>query len=216
MTRPKRLAYSPVAGGANTIAASQTPLAAGNLTLNGALASGGVIPQQTLAYIVSQTSVGADQGRTLTITGTNADGVAQTEDLTAAGAGLTVVSTKLYRSISSIAVDAATADAITVGTPNTTLCAVSPTYPLNMYTEITRLAMDVSGTINVGTEVAFERPNDATAPTLNWVAAGISAGTADANGTAPSGAGAVRLKINSYTNAATVALQVTQVSPQRS
>lgn len=214
--KPKRLAYTLVAGGANTIATTQTPGAAGNLTLDGALAVGGVVPAQTLAYIISQTSVGADQGRTLVITGTDADGNAQTENLTAAGAGLTVVSTKYYRSISSIHVDAATAGAMTVGTPNTVSCAASPTYPLNMYAEITRLAMDVSGTINVGTEVAYERPNDATAPTLNWVAGGVSAGTGDANGTAPSGSGAVRLKINSYTNGATVALQVTQASPQES
>lgn len=214
--KSKRVAYTPVTGTTSNIATSQTPAGAGNLTLNGALASGGAILQQELAYIISQTSVSDETGKTILITGTNADNAAQTETVTCANTGATVVSTKFFRSIATIYVSAATTGAITVGTPNTTLCAVSPTYPLNMYAEITRLAMDVSGTINVGTEIAFERPNDATAPTLNWIAAGISAGTADANATAPSGSGAVRLKINTYTNSATVALQVTQTSPTRS
>lgn len=204
--KSRRLSYTPVAGGANTIATSQTPGGAGNITLDGALAVGGVIPQQELAYIVSQASVSDESGKTFTITGTNADGAPQTEDLTGANA-TTVVSTKFWRSISSISVSAATTGAITVGTPNTTLCAVTPTFPVDINKNYTTVAADIGGTINFTLQKAYERPTAGETP--NWITL-QAAGTVDVQATVTGPVGAVRAQINSYTNNATLALSILQ------
>lgn len=93
-------------------AASQTPVAAGNLTLNGALTSGGAY--SGLGRIVTITSAADDSGRTFTVTGTARDG-STSEDITGANAG-TATGTQFWTSITSIAVDAATAGAVQAGT----------------------------------------------------------------------------------------------------
>lgn len=207
--KPKRLSYTPVTGATNNIATSQTPGAAGNLTLDGALASGGVIPQQTLGYIISQTSVSDESGKTILITGTNADNAAQTETVTCAGAGLTVVSTKYFRSITSIYVSAATTGAITVGTPNTTLCAVTPTFPVDINKNYTTVACDIGGTINFTPQKCYERPTAGETP--NWITL-QAAGAVDVQTTVTGPVGAVRVQINSYTNNATLAFSILQSS----
>lgn len=107
---------------ANNVCQSQTPGGAGNLTLNGTLASS--VPTGTaVAYLglmrrIYFTCVGNESGRTFTITGLGYDAhggpFAVKETLTGANASL-VASQKLYYSITSIAIDAASANAITVG-----------------------------------------------------------------------------------------------------
>jgi hypothetical protein len=108
MMKPKRIAYTLVTQSTSNICSSQTPGAAGNLLINGALSVGGVLPTQTLGYLINVACAGADAGRTFTVTGLNADNQAQTETIAGANAGNTN-GTKFWRSISSIAVDAATA-----------------------------------------------------------------------------------------------------------
>lgn len=98
---------------ADGISTSQTPGAAGNLTITGALATTGVA---TLGYNrkVTITSAGNDSGRTFTITGTDEFGNAQTEDIT--GPNITTVTgTKDFLTVTQVAIDAASAGAITVG-----------------------------------------------------------------------------------------------------
>ena len=208
--RSKRLSYTPVTGTTSNICASQSPGAgAATLTIDGALAVGGVIPQQTLGYIVGITVAATDlSGRTFTITGTNADNAAQTEDV-AGPSSNTVYSTKYYRSISSITVTAGTDAAITVGTSNLTLCASTPTIPVDIYTNEHSLAVDVTGTINFTVQNCFERVNDATAPTPNWISiSALTSKTADTQSTVTDMVGAFRLLVNTYTNTAAFALQI--------
>lgn len=216
MMRPKTLNFAPITPSANGICLSQTPGASGNLNLNGALASGnavsfnntdqGIATQGRIAYLIDITGAANDSARTFTITGTDPDGKAQVE--TRAGPNVnTVTSVKFWRSILSIAIDAAAAGAITIGI-NATGQFVSQTIPLDLYEPQTTVAVDISGTINYDVQKAFERPTAGETP--NWVAGGLATQTADANTAYTSSTGAVRLKVNSYSAGATAKLQVLQ------
>ncbi len=108
---PQRVTLTPQSDD-NGICASQTPLAAGNLTIAGALASGGSVTLNH-AHLIVITSAGDDRGRTFTITGTQG-GYAQTEAVTGANA-TAATSTKYFDTVSQITVDDATAGAVIVG-----------------------------------------------------------------------------------------------------
>lgn len=101
------------AADADGVCASQTPGGAGNLTINGALASGGEVefdaPRQ-----VTITGTGNEAGKTFTITGTDETGAAASEAI-AGPNNSTVTTTTYFATVTQIAVDAATAAAITVG-----------------------------------------------------------------------------------------------------
>lgn len=98
---------------ADGISVSQTPSGAGNLTITGALASGGVA---TLGYgrKVTITSVGNDSSKTFTITGTDHIGNAQTESITGPNA-TTTTGTKNFVTVTQVAINGAAAGAVTVG-----------------------------------------------------------------------------------------------------
>ena len=100
------------------IATSQTPLAAGDLTLDGALASGGVATLGTgrVQRRVVISPVGIETGRTFTIEGTNADGTKISEELAGVAAPSVSQSARDYQTVTRVAVDAATAAAVSVGT----------------------------------------------------------------------------------------------------
>lgn len=100
---------------ADGVCASQTPLAAGALTLNGAL----VPASSTVAVFdvprgVSVASAGVDTTRVFTITGTDEYGETLVETITGVNAG-TVNGKKAFKRVTRVSVDAATAGAITVG-----------------------------------------------------------------------------------------------------
>ncbi len=117
MPRPVRITKALASASATAVAASQTPLAAGNLTLNGVSATG------SPAYVVLDTArqilftFAADESsRTFTIYGFDKpEGGAQIQE-SVAGAAATAVSTLGFGRITRISVDAATAGALTVGT----------------------------------------------------------------------------------------------------
>lgn len=204
--KPKRWAFTPVTQAADNILAAVTPGASGALTLDGALISGGVLARQTLAYILLLTTSAADQAKTITITGTNAEGAAQTETINLPNA-TTGFTTKAFRSISSITVSAALIGTLSIGTANSTLSAYSPTMPVDVYAQYTNLAADISGTINFTLQKCYEMVNRG--ETANWVTA-QAAGAIDVVTALTGPVSAVRIQINSYTNAATLALSVLQ------
>lgn len=96
------------------ISLSQTPLSAGNLTVTGAFATDGVatldIPRRVLI-----TCAGADSGRTFTVYGTNKAGDSISESI-AGSATSTTQSLLDFKTVTRVAVDAATAGAVKVGT----------------------------------------------------------------------------------------------------
>jgi len=95
------------------VCASQTPSGAANLTINGALASGGSVtfdqPRQVTVYGGSDES-----GKTFTVTGTDETGTAASEVITGPNA-TTVTSTGYFATITQVASSAATAGAVEVG-----------------------------------------------------------------------------------------------------
>lgn len=102
---------------ADGIAQSQTPLAAGNLTLNGALVSGGVATFATPRR-VQITSAADESARTFTVYGTarvEQGGISISEAVTGANIGA-AYTTQDFATVTRIAVDAATAGAVTAGT----------------------------------------------------------------------------------------------------
>lgn len=103
-----------VAASANGIALSQTPLAGGDLTINGAQATSGVASLTDQRRVII-TSAGNDSGRTFTIYGTRTGGQVISEAVTGANIGA-AQSVYDYNTVTRITVDAATAGAITVGT----------------------------------------------------------------------------------------------------
>lgn len=102
---------------ANGYALSQTPGAAGNLTLNGSLVTAGVGVPPAPAR-VGITSAGNDSGRTFTVTGTarpEQGGGVLVEKVKGANVG-TALTTQDFATVTQIATDAATAAAVTSGT----------------------------------------------------------------------------------------------------
>src|ERR1700676_3475056 len=156
--RPIKITQNPAAQSATVIAASQSPLGAGNLTL---AAAASAIDSAVGGRIVGIVSAGNDAGITFTITGVDQNGLTATEVVTgASGAPGTAVSTKFYKSISQIVVSGASASTVTVGTVNTTLSTSSQMIPLNFYNRIaTQVAVQVTGTINFTVKETFDSIN---------------------------------------------------------
>ena len=115
--KAKYIAADTTAADADGVCQSQTPAAGGeqNLTINGALSSGGVATF-VAARLITIASASDDSGRTFTVTGTDVNGNAQTE--TIAGPATTVTGTLYFRTVTQVTVDDNTAGAITVGMAN--------------------------------------------------------------------------------------------------
>ena len=116
----KYIAADTTAADADGVCQSQTPAGGGvqNLTINGALSSGGVATF-TAARLITIASASDDSGRTFTVTGTDVNGNAQVE--TIAGPATTVTGTLYFRTVTQVSVDDDTAGAITVGMANDSL-----------------------------------------------------------------------------------------------
>lgn len=169
--RPIVAAVGPLtAASANAIALSQTPGGAGALTINGALASGGVatLPQPRRVGI---TSAGNDSGLTFTITGADRSGMPASETL--AGANVGVVQSVLdYLTVASVTTSGATAAGVTVGT---TGVASTAWVRLDEWTEPqVSVQCDAVGTVNYTVESTLNDPNSPTDPVapsaVVWIA----------------------------------------------
>lgn len=134
----------------NYLAASQTPLAAGFLTLS----ANTITPPR----FVTIKSAGNDSGRTFTIVGVGPNNETQTEAVTGANAG-TATSTKTFAYVTSIYVDAATAGAVEAGV---TQSGYSQWIPMDIYTpnQVITTSASVSGTVNYSIEYTNEDPFD--------------------------------------------------------
>lgn len=205
--KPKRWAFTPVTQSATNISAAATPSGAGALTLGGALASGGVVPDLGLAYYLLITTDADDSGKTITITGTNNDGAAQVETATALPNATTKSSVKAFRSTSSITVSAACTGNVSIGTMNSTASAISPTMPLDIYCKDTTISSDISGTINFTVQKCYEMMNRGETPVWRTAEA---AGAIDVVTVLTGQVSGIRFLVNSYTNGATIALNVSQ------
>lgn len=131
------------------------------VTLNGAKAAAGVATMAA-AQKVTVLSGGNDLAKTALITGTDADGGAQTETLTLTN-GSTATSTNYFKTVTSIVISEAAAGNITAGF---TAVAISPTFKLYKQPLPARVAVGISvtGTINYDLQDCFTA-----APHTTWI-----------------------------------------------
>jgi hypothetical protein len=115
--RPVVLTKTLVAASVNTIAQSQSLGAAGNLTLNGSAASGGVATLDTQRRVLI-TSAGNDSGISFTVFGATDSGTAIQETVTGANAGA-VATNQDFATVTLVAASGATASTVQVGTNST-------------------------------------------------------------------------------------------------
>lgn len=144
----------------NGIAASQSTAGAGNLTINGALASGGVAtldaPRQVLI-----TSAGNDSGITFTVYGTTYGGHTVSETVTG-GSTAAVATNTDFATVTRVYASGATAGNVIVGT-NTK--AGSSWVRLDSWAfPQTAIQCNASGTVNYTVQVTMDDPNSPTSP----------------------------------------------------
>lgn len=158
--RPVTASVGPLtAATANNIALSQTPGAAGALTLNGALATGGVATLSSPQRIKITT---ADTTTTFTVVGTTPTGSLLTETLIAVGGS--AASTLDYSTVTSIKVNQGTTAAVTVGTSG---IGSTPWVRTDEWADSNvSIQCDVTGTVNYTVQASNDDPNSPTNPVL--------------------------------------------------
>ena len=195
MSKPFRKTYSLTAADADGIATSQTPLAAGNLTLDGVLISGGVLTLSE-AQPVTITAAGNETARTFTVTGTAWDDSALTEAI--AGPNATIATgTKHFKTVTQIAVDDATAGAVTAGIAGT---AELPWIPLDHWLNPFNYSYFVDiGTATFQVESTLDNLQDSTiTPVVN--ATVEASGSSDAGGSSTAPCTGIRVKVTAFTS----------------
>lgn len=164
-----------------------------------------------LGHQVTIDSAANLSGITFTLTGLDADGLAQTEAVTGPNA-TTVASAKYFSSLTSVSVSSTLgANTADIGVKDD---AVSPTFVLD-YTAnpfSVGLMADVSGTIDYTVQYTIQNVFGSTQPSaLTWLNhATMAAQTADAVGNYAFNVQATRLLINSLTAGATIRFSIMQ------
>lgn len=212
MTRPIRLNVDLATVDDNGIFANQTLGGAGDITLDGAEATGGVWASlDSFAHQIAIQSAGNVSGVTFTITGfrDSASLIAITDTITGVNAG-TVETTKYFYSITSIAADGAVGTNIFGGAVDE---AITRTIPLNWRGGITSVNLDFTGTANVTVQQTFDDVQDLNNLTYTWQdcpAASLVNATANTNDAYDGIPTALRLKINSYSTGAAINITIIQ------
>lgn len=182
---------TPTAVDADGVCASQSP-GAGAITIDGALASGGVATFAA-AQLVRLTSGGNDAGITFTFIGTDADGNYQSQ--TVAGTNASNSDTTLYfKTITSITKSGASAGTIIVGN---LITSVSRSLQINQSinpVNISVLAELVSGTATFALQYTYGDENNY--PALWYTHSTITGKTATFEGAITTPVAAVRLALS--------------------
>lgn len=201
MGQPVTATITLAAADADGIAQSQTPLAAGDLTLNGALVSGGVatLTSADAGRQAIITSAGNDTGRTFTIYGADESGIPISEALAGANAAA-AVSAKFYRTVTRIAVDAATAGAVTAGT-NGVGATRWVNYNIHAQPFDVVNSIDITGTVDYDLQYTYDPLGNIT---KIWTDAVVDNATADAQATYTFPITGSRILLNSGTGTATM------------
>jgi hypothetical protein len=147
----------------NSIATSQTPAVAGNLTLTASPFT------QTSAQRVVFFPAGAEgtNGTTWTITGTDWNGNSVTEVVAGVNSPATAPSVYDYLTVSNIAVNKGQAGAVTVGTNGTG--SSRPIFLDTFAPAPTSLQIDVTGSVNATVQSTLDDPNAVGYASVTWV-----------------------------------------------
>lgn len=214
--RPITVSVGPLAAAsANAICLTQTPTA-GALTLNGSLATAGLVTMDKPRE-VRITTTADETTRTFTITGTDQAGSAISE--TVAGVNNTTADSVLsYLTVTAITISGNAAGALTVGTNGV---ASSPWVRLDPWaSRSTALQVTVSGTVNYTIQSTNDDPNSPTnvvAPAaMTWINSpdlNVVSATATAQSSFDYAPTWLRVLLNSGTGTATLtAVQAGSVS----
>lgn len=165
--RPITATIGPLtAQSANNIALSQTPGAAGPLTLNGSLVSGGAAVIGNHQFITITTS---DSTHSFTIVGATSTGALLTETVT--GNGTSATSLLAYSKVSSITISGAATGAVTVGTSG--IGTTSWVRLDEWASPPVGIQCDVVGTVNYTVQSTYDDPNSPTNPVsvsaMTWI-----------------------------------------------
>lgn len=166
------------------------------------------------AVTVKNDSVTDHSAKTAVLTGTDAQGNAQTETINLPAGSATVTSSKFFKTLTSIVPSATIgADTMDIGWAAP---AVGPAYPVG-YPDITgggiSISVVITGTINYGIQHTLEDVFSSTtaAQTVNWLDhASLASKTASADGSYTYPVRAIRFKTTSVTNGATVSVTFIQ------
>lgn len=206
--RPKTVTLT-LAVDRDGICAAQQAAGAGDLTIDGALASGGAFSQST-AQQVGIYSAGNLAGVTFTVYGTGYDSSgrysASLSDAVTGPNNSTVETTSYYMTVSRVAVSGAVGSDVEVGLVDE---AVSQIIPINRLTDFSMgLQTVVSGTIDYDVEFTMRDVFD-TSVTLTWApATDMDGATASATSAINAGVQAVRVRSNSGSDTGAVSLTV--------
>lgn len=201
--RPISASYTPAA-------ASATGFASG-ITGVGPWTPSATSSSDSMAHNVTIGSAANLSAITFTLTGTDADGNAQTEAVTGPNA-TTVTGAKFFMTLTGVSASATLgANTANIGWAAT---SISKTFPLEWRSNASAaMTVDISGTINFTVKETYANVYSAFPSTLPWASiTALAAKTADTSGTATLGAQAVRLEVNSITAGATMALYLSQPS----
>jgi hypothetical protein len=205
--RPVTITRTLTAAVTNSISLAQTTPGAANLTITGALASGGVATLVSPGQI-TLTSTGNISAVNFTITGTDYRGISVSEVL-AGPNNNTVTSVNTYATITSIAASGAVGTNTSAGNAASGSSAV---VPLDLYLTPfnVSLFLEITGTANATVQYTGDDINVTTSlDALTWTShSDLTAKTASAIGTLISPVTAVRVLNNSGTG--TVVLRVVQ------
>jgi hypothetical protein len=201
MAREISYTFAPTALDADGVCASQTLAGAGDLTINGALASSGVATfgeqQRVTLYSTANYSL-----LTFTVYGTTANGAVISESL-AGPNNSTVTTTSNFKTVTRIAASAALATAILAGNSN---ALETPWLRLNQYAPLKGIIVELSSgasltyEVQYGTRVAQTDDGVAVAETAIVAVADatLTAKTATATTAATLPWPLIRVKVTSY------------------
>lgn len=161
--RPTTVTVGPLAAAsANNIALTQTP--ASTVTINGSTATGGVATLDTPRRVLI-TPTGNESSNVFTITGTGLNGTPQTEVINGTN-GVAFATNLDFLTVSSIALKAGAANALTVGTNGV---GSSQWVRLDDYAPgLTSIQCTASGTVNYTIQSTLQDPNSPTNPVLPY------------------------------------------------
>lgn len=155
------------AASANNIALSQTPGAAGPLTLNGSLVAGGIATLDNPRRVLITT---ADTTHTFTVTGTTPTGSVISEVV--GPITTSAYTAQDFKTVTSVTINAAATAAVTVGT---NAIASTPWVRLDEWASPNvSIQCDVTGTVNYTVQSTNDDPNSPTDPVsisaMTWLA----------------------------------------------
>lgn len=183
------------------LAKAQAVASATNVVLDGDLIVGGTwATGDTLARLMTILSSLDDTGITFTVTGTNVNGVAQTDVITGVNNN-TATGVLYFKTVTSVVTSGAATGNVSVGFAGG---AETPWVPLNHYNSdaATVSIESISGTLDVTVQSSFSDIQNPDA-TIDWFpVTALSNVSADTRSNITDHAACVRIIINSYTNGA--------------